>query len=92
MKKKFENGEWKDSLSIKLTFEAPELPKKVSVEHSIYAVRPYNQQPLQCYKCQRIGHTASSCRARMRCLRCGDNHNHKDCPISNENIIYKCVV
>ena len=27
--------------------------------------------PLQCYNCQRMGHTATSCKAKIRCLLCG---------------------
>ena len=35
--------------------------------------------PLQCYKCQRIGHIASSCKAKQCCLRCGEGHSRDDC-------------
>ena len=35
-------------------------------------VRPFVFNPLQCYKYQRIEHTASSCKAKQCCLRCGE--------------------
>ena len=71
MKKRQANAEWVDSLSVKLVFNSAELPSRVSLESQIYRVRPFIQQPLQCYKCQRIGHTASSCKSKDRCMLCG---------------------
>ena len=43
--------------------------------------------PVQCFNCQRVGHTAQGCRARTRCLVCGENHNKEVC----QAVIEKCA-
>lgn len=78
LKKKTENG-WVDSESLKITFTATNIPEAVTIGHSYYKVRPYVEQPKQCYKCQRLGHTASGCRAKIRCLLCGGDHPKEQC-------------
>lgn len=35
--------------------------------------------PLQCYKCQRLGHNSRQCHCEERCVRCGGKHSHKVC-------------
>lgn len=78
MKKKTEQG-WVDSTSLKITFTCSNLPEAVVIGYSYYKVRPYIGEPLQCYKCQRLGHTAGGCRGRTRCLLCGENHTKDVC-------------
>lgn len=34
---------------------------------------------LQCYNCQKVGHTKFNCPNEIRCLRCGGSHSHKEC-------------
>lgn len=51
---------------------------------------PYEKRtgPIQCYKCQAIGHKAFSCKKAQICAKCaGVGHHHRDC--SNE--VSKCV-
>ena len=35
---------------------------------------------MQCYNCQCFGHSAKTCRSKQKCLICGQNHSHKECP------------
>ncbi|XP_076322258.1 uncharacterized protein LOC143231619 [Tachypleus tridentatus] len=35
---------------------------------------------LQCFKCQRFGHTKNACTAKPRCVRCSGEHTVSDCP------------
>ncbi|GFV45012.1 nucleic-acid-binding protein from transposon X-element [Trichonephila clavipes] len=35
----------------------------------------------QCYKCNRFNHTSDNCHMIPRCLKCGEAHQTKDCPI-----------
>jgi Fe-S-cluster formation regulator IscX/YfhJ len=41
----------------------------------------------QCFKCQKVGHTASACQNEQSCLRCGENHKHSQCQAET----FKCV-
>ena len=79
LKKRLQNGEWVASSSIKLTFESEHLSSDVILEHSFYRLRPYVPPPVQCYRFQRLGHTAYGCRARIRCLVCGEEHDKLFC-------------
>ena len=79
-----------DSESIKVTFKANTLPEGIKILHSYYRIRPYVQEPLQCYKCQRMNHTAGSCDNKPRCLLCGGEHDRKQCRVEDETQ-HKCA-
>ena len=85
--KKKVNNNWIDSTAIKLTFETSDIPADIKIEYSYYKVRPFVHPPLQCYNCQRIGHTASTCNTKTRCMLCGGEHEKKDC----KSLIFKCA-
>ena len=70
---------WLPSNTIKVVFEESELPSEVILGHSYYKVRPYVNLPLQCYRCQRIGHMAKGCRAKIRCMVCSGEHVKEVC-------------
>ena len=89
LKKRTENG-WIDSTCIKIGFEGTSLPAAVSICHSYYRVKPFVYNSMQCYNCNRFGHTAGSCKAKARCLICGGNHSRHDCPEIGKNN-YKCA-
>lgn len=48
------------------------------------ALRKSNQ-PLQCYNCQRWGHSQTTCRMPARCLKCSLGHATRDCRMINED-------
>ena len=89
MKKRTAKG-WVNSQSVKISFKTTDLPKSLTILHSYYKVRPYVSEPLQCYKCQRLGHRADSCKGKTRCLLCGGEHNNKDCSTKKEED-FKCA-
>ena len=33
----------------------------------------------QCYNCQNFGHFAKNCRAKIKCVTCGEGHSHRGC-------------
>lgn len=60
----------------------------VAGESAYTRVFEQRRGPLQCYKCQEIGHKAFACSKPQRCGKCAqEGHQHKDC----DNEIPKCV-
>ena len=80
LKKRTSEDKWTDSQSVKLTITDKEMPSHIIINYIRYKIRPYIQEPMQCYKCQRLGHTSKSCRApQPRCMRCGKSHQKSEC-------------
>ena len=65
-----------------LTFDAPTLPNHVFLGFERFTVDPYIPLPRRCFKCQRYGHGARTCRAAKDiCPFCsGTDHIQNDCP------------
>lgn len=85
---KFSGGRKEESAVIKIDFRGKELPERVFFGSISYRTREYNPPTLRCYRCQRLGHLASGCTQKERCLICAGNHNKDNCP--NEEI-KKCA-
>ena len=62
------NGEILPSTTLKLAFNDNCLSVSICIGIFSYRVRPFVFNPLKCYKCQRIRHTACSCKAKQCCL------------------------
>ena len=75
------------STSLRITFEGTTLPRTVKIGYISYPVRQYEFPPLQCYKCQRFGHSADGCNSKVRCLLCSGPHHFNDC----QNDEVKCA-
>lgn len=39
---------------------------------------------LQCFNCQRYGHATANCHLKARCVKCGEEHSAKECPIQGK--------
>lgn len=68
-----ENNEFKyiPFRSIQITFDGSVLPKEIFLYKMKYEVFPYIPRTKVCYSCFRVGHVGSNCRAKARCLYCG---------------------
>src|SRR5258705_6907022 len=42
---------------------------------------------LQCHNCQKFGHVKATCCAVQRCVKCGDPHDTRDCPVNDDTAI-----
>ncbi|GFU29829.1 uncharacterized protein TNCV_405501 [Trichonephila clavipes] len=70
-----------------LTFNSPKLPSKIKSGYLNCKIRPYIPNPLRCFKCQRFGHSQTSCRGQLTCSRCASvGHSSTDCTLGQ-----KCV-
>ncbi|GFX80368.1 uncharacterized protein TNCV_3931211 [Trichonephila clavipes] len=65
-----------------LTFNCPKLPTNIKAGYLSCKVRPYIPNPLRCFKCQRFGHSQTSCRGQLNCSRCPSvGHASTDCSL-----------
>jgi hypothetical protein len=71
------------------TFNSTILPLSVTMAYTVYPVRPFVPEPMQCFKCRRFGHMAKICEAKQRCARCGRDHKTEQCTAKRESL--KCV-
>ena len=55
------------------------LPDRVKVGFMSFRVHEFIPKPIRCYKCQRYGHVATSCRSTLRCSRCSESHEYEEC-------------
>ncbi|GFU05739.1 gag-Pol polyprotein [Trichonephila clavipes] len=53
-----------------LTFNSPKLPTTIKAGYLNCTIRPYVPNPLRCFKCQKFGHSQTSCRGQLTCSRC----------------------
>ncbi|GFT87216.1 nucleic-acid-binding protein from transposon X-element [Trichonephila clavipes] len=45
----------------------------------------------QCYTCNNFNHSSENCHLNPRCLKCGDNHITRDCPIKQKLETPYCI-
>ncbi|GFX62089.1 uncharacterized protein TNCV_2228151 [Trichonephila clavipes] len=70
-----------------LSFNRPKLPTTIKAGYLNCKIRPYIPNPLHCFKCQRFGHSQTSCRGQLTCSRCASvGHSSPDCTLEP-----KCV-
>lgn len=75
----FRDGIKQDSESVMLEFEDEILPNKVTLGYMTYNVREFVPKPMRCFNCQRFGHSASTCKRKRRCARCGEDRDYEQC-------------
>ncbi|GFU50745.1 putative RNA-directed DNA polymerase from transposon BS [Trichonephila clavipes] len=65
-----------------LTFNNQKLPTTIKAGYLNCKIRPYIPNPLRCFKCQRFGHSQTSCRGQLTCSRCASvGHSSTDCTL-----------
>lgn len=64
---------------VRLIFKGDSLPSHVKVGLFRHAVRPFIPKPLQCRRCQKIGHVSAVCRHSAVCPRCSESHDSDTC-------------
>ena len=71
---------------VKFTYEGP-LPAKIRLGIcGNFRVRPFVPNPTRCYKCQKFGHVATTCRSRApRCRLCAGAHMTEQCQALRNN-------
>ena len=54
-----------------LTFNTPNVPRKIKVGYVNQNIDLYYPSPLRCFSCQKFGHSKDRCRGDVTCYRCG---------------------
>ncbi|GFX75688.1 uncharacterized protein TNCV_3575131 [Trichonephila clavipes] len=68
-----------------LTFSTPELPPSVKAAYLRCPVLPYIPNPLNCFQCQRFGHSKTVCRGQPTYSRCAEvGHNSAECKANEQ--------
>ncbi|GFY31877.1 uncharacterized protein TNCV_2620141 [Trichonephila clavipes] len=63
-----------------LIFNSSNLPISIKAGYLNCKIRPYIPNLLRCFKCQRFGHSQTSCRGQLTCSRCASvGHASTDC-------------
>ena len=63
-----------------LTFGTTRLPERINIGWTSCPVRIYIPRPRRCFKCQRFGHGANTCRSVINiCGKCGKTAHDGDC-------------
>ncbi|XP_055936750.1 uncharacterized protein LOC129966353 [Argiope bruennichi] len=74
------DGQLLNTKHLILTFNFSKLPEYIKAGYMRLLVLPYIPNPLRCYKCQRFGHSRTSCRGTLTCARCAETgHNSTEC-------------
>ena len=69
------------SNTVKLYFNVPELPVRISLGFRMYKTKLFMPKPIQCFNCQQFGHMQSDCSKPRVCYKCGQQHENKQCTV-----------
>ncbi|GBO15480.1 hypothetical protein AVEN_177142-1 [Araneus ventricosus] len=74
------DGQLLNTKHLILTFDSAKLPEHIKAGYMRLSVRTYIPNSLRCFKCQRFGHSKTSCRGTLTCARCAEvGHESTDC-------------
>ncbi|GBN50026.1 hypothetical protein AVEN_95581-1 [Araneus ventricosus] len=74
------DGQLLNTKHLILSFDSNKLPEHIKAGYMRLSVRTYIPNPLRCFKCQRFGHSKTSCRGTLTCARCAEvGHESTDC-------------
>ena len=77
------NGEIIHTNTYLLTFSLTTPPHSIKAGFVSVPLHTYIPNPVRCFKCQKYGHGASSCRGVVHCANCGEtSHDTSDCKAS----------
>ncbi len=70
--------------AVKVTFASDTLPSEIKItDHFAYDVREFIRPPLRCFKCQKFGHGARTCKGGHRCASCAGSHYITSCTVKD---------
>ena len=76
-----EKKERQPSTTVKLYFNDPELPVRISLGFRMYKTKIFIPKHIQCFNCQQFGHMQSDCSKPRVCYKCVQQHENKQCTV-----------
>lgn len=76
---KFEADEKHPTTTVVFATSDQTLPEYVNIGFVRKRVKTYIPRPFRCYGCQKFGHQISNCSSKLRCPRCGEQHEYNKC-------------
>ncbi|CAN7987843.1 unnamed protein product, partial [Ixodes pacificus] len=67
------------SSAVRVPFAGKDLPHYVHMGYARHPVTLYVARPLQCFRCNRIGHVAAACQKEQTCAKCSGGHESTAC-------------
>ncbi|KAG0434010.1 hypothetical protein HPB47_019414 [Ixodes persulcatus] len=67
------------STTVRVTFEGKDLPQYVHMGYVRHPVALFVSRPLQCFRCNRMGHIAAVFERERTCAKCSGNHDTSTC-------------
>ncbi|CAN8007206.1 unnamed protein product [Ixodes pacificus] len=67
------------SSAVRVTFAGKDLPHYVHIGYVRHPVTLYVARPLQCFRCNRIGHVAAACQKEQTCAKCSGGNEPTAC-------------
>lgn len=65
--------------TVKFTFHGQDLPDELLIYKNSIKIEPFIPRIKTCTNCQRVGHLKWNCRGKIRCNKCGEDHDIKNC-------------
>ena len=76
---------------VKVVLAGKQHPARFTRGYGRYRMRPFVKSPLQCFNCQRFGHTARTCwRESQTCRYCAGSHHSSQCK-GDKQVTLKCA-
>ena len=76
---------------VKVVLAGKQHPARFTRGYGSYRMRPFVKSPLQCFNCQRFGHTARTCwRDSQTCRYCAGRHHSSQCK-GDKQVTLKCA-
>lgn len=67
------------SETVVITFKGKILPQYIKLHYCRRKIEVYISPVMQCKNCWRFGHLIKQCRSKIRCPKCSEEHEGKDC-------------
>ena len=61
-------------------------PATIQIGYQTFKTKTFIPLPIRCWRCQHFGHSESSCRGKVTCPRCAQNHKYEDCPLAQIDV------